>query len=317
MQIILPVASAFMKTNKPRTLPYYIADVFTEHAFGGNQLAIFPHADELSDAFMQKVAREFNFSETAFVSKTENTLDHWRVRIFAPNQELQFAGHPTIGTAHVLAAIGALSLQEGANFLTFVEGIGPVPIKIEVRGGKPVFCQFTAAMQPEFHSPLSLGMLSGTVAVRAQDVLGGKYGPDAISCGVPFNLIPLATRACLSNAQLDIVSHGMFISNTWAKSLCLFAFDDDVTNRIHMRVFSPNFGFVEDPATGAAAAALAAYLAKREEASTGTFCWEILQGYDMDRPSQIAIEADKADGEISAVRVGGTAVLIGSGMLSL
>ncbi len=295
-------------------LKYYIADVFTRETFSGNPLAVIPDGDRLSDEDMQRIAREFNLSETAFVCgpRSEGLCT---VRIFAPATELPFAGHPTIGTAHVLAAQRLIPLNEGSNDFVFQEGVGKVPVRIEMRDGQPVFCQFSTAKLPEFGPPLSSETLAGIVGLLPEDVLDGHYGPDAVSCGVPFHFVPLARMSSLANIQLDTASYQMWAARSWARSICIFVRDPSNSARLHMRVFSPSFGFVEDPATGAAAAALAAYMAAREPARDGQFRWEVWQGYDMGRPSQLHIEADKHNGEVMAVRVGGTAVVIGEGTL--
>jgi trans-2,3-dihydro-3-hydroxyanthranilate isomerase len=303
-----------MKSPDRRPQKYFIADVFTRETFSGNPLAVFPDGDELTDEEMQRIAREFNLSETAFVCGPREA-NACRVRIFAPAKELPFAGHPTIGTAHVLAAQGLIPLQDGINEVTFFEQVGPVPIRIEVRDGRPVFCQFSTAILPEFGPPLSSEILAGIVGLLPEDVLEGDIGPDAVSCGVPFHMVPLGRLPSLSNIQLDMSSYQMWAANSWAGSICVFVRDPVESARLHVRVFSPSFGFYEDPATGAAAAALAGYLAAREPARDGSFRWEVWQGYAMGRPSQLHIEADKADGRITAVRVGGTAVVIGEGTL--
>ncbi|MDB5815346.1 MAG: phenazine biosynthesis protein PhzF [Rhodocyclales bacterium] len=305
-----------MKSSEKRRHRYFIADVFTRETFSGNPLAVFPDGDDLSDDDMQRIAREFNLSETAFVCGPREA-NSCRVRIFAPAKELPFAGHPTIGTAHVLASQGLIPLKEGVNEVTFLEGVGPVPIRIEVHDGRAVFCQFSTAILPQFGPPLSSEILAGIVGLLPEDVLDGKIGPDAVSCGVPFHFVPLERLPSLSNIQLDMSSYQMWAANSWAGSICVFVRDPVEQARIHVRVFSPSFGFYEDPATGAAAAALAGYLAARESAATGSFRWEVWQGYDMGRPSQLYIEADKADGRITGVRVGGTAVVIGEGALYL
>jgi trans-2,3-dihydro-3-hydroxyanthranilate isomerase len=305
-----------MKPSEKRPQKYFIADVFTRETFSGNPLAVFPDGDGLSDEEMQRIAREFNLSETAFVCGPREN-NSCRVRIFAPAKELPFAGHPTIGTAHVLASQGLIPLKEGINELTFHEGIGAVPIRVEVSGDSPVFCQFSTAILPQFGPPLSSEILAGIVGLLPEDVLDGPFGPDAVSCGVPFHFVPLERLPSLSNIQLDMSSYNMWAANSWAGSICVFVRDPVERGRIHVRVFSPSFGFYEDPATGAAAAALAGYLASREPARDGSFRWEVWQGYDMGRPSQLYIEADKVDGRITAVRVGGTAVVIGEGALYL
>ncbi|MFT3735648.1 MAG: PhzF family phenazine biosynthesis protein [Rhodocyclaceae bacterium] len=302
-----------MKAEK-KAVRYFIADVFTRETFSGNPLAVIPDGDCLSDQEMQRIACEFNLSETAFVCAPGEGAQ-CGVRIFAPAVELPFAGHPTIGTAHVLASRKLIPLQDGVNEIVFSEKIGDVPIRIEMRNGEPAFCQFTTAILPEFGPSLSSEILAGIVGLMPEDVSEGVFGPDAVSCGVPFHFVPLERLASLSQLQLDMSSYQMWAAKSWARSLCVFVRDPHESRRIHVRVFSPSFGFIEDPATGAAAAALAGYLAAREPAPDGAFRWEVWQGYDMGRPSQIYIEADKAGGQITAIRVGGTAVVIGEGTL--
>ncbi|MDQ8022979.1 MAG: PhzF family phenazine biosynthesis protein [Moraxellaceae bacterium] len=300
----------------PRSCRYFLADVFTGQAFAGNPLAVFPEGDDLSDAQMQRIARELNLSEAAFVC-APRVANGCRVRIFAPARELPFAGHPTIGTAHVLAHIGAFDFRDGDNHLEFLEGVGPVPIRVVMRDGRPAFCQFTAAVLPELGESLSSEAYASILGLLPEDVRDDRQGPDAVSCGVPFHMVPLTDHNRLGLVQLDMVSYNMWASRSWAASICVFANDPQIPHRYHMRVFSPSFGFYEDPATGAAAAALAGYLARREPQLDGSFQWEIWQGVAMGRPSQLYIEADKHQGRIEAIRVGGTAVVIGEGVLYL
>jgi len=128
---------------------YYIADVFTDVLFGGNQLAVLPNAIGLNDKQMQPIAREFNFSESVFVFPPENSTNTRKIRIFTPSRELPFAGHPTVGTAYVLGHIGEIPLTGDETRIVFEEGVGPVPVLIRARAGKPVFSQLTAAKIPE------------------------------------------------------------------------------------------------------------------------------------------------------------------------
>ena len=299
-----------------REYHYFLADVFTERAFSGNPLAVFPDGDGLSDDAMQRIAREFNLSETAFVC-SPRVNGSCRVRIFAPAKELPFAGHPTVGAAHVLAQTGLMGFTEGDNQYEFIEGVGPIPIRISMRDGQPVFCQFTTAMLPEFSQPLSAEAHAAILGLLPEDVREDSLSPDAVSCGVPFHIVPLTKLSNLSQVNLDMMAYTMWVTRSSAASMCVFVEDPDEPNRLHVRVFSPSFGFLEDPATGAAAAALAGYLARRVPELDGTFKWEIWQGVDMGRPSQLYIEVDKKDGKTIAVRVGGTAVVIGEGSLQI
>jgi len=128
---------------------YLTVDVFTDKRFGGNQLAVFPDAGEIAPDLMPQIAREFNYSETTFVLPPADPIHTAKVRIFTPGGELQFAGHPTIGTAHVLASIGAIALDEPETRIVFEEGAGPVPVTIRSVNGRPEFAQLTAARLPD------------------------------------------------------------------------------------------------------------------------------------------------------------------------
>src|SRR5215213_8743372 len=120
---------------------FYTADVFTERRFGGNQLAVFPDARAIPDAHLLSIAREFNYSETTFVYPPTDPAHTRRVRIFTPGGEIPFAGHPTVGTAHVLAAIGEIPLAGAETRVVFEEGVGPVPVTIRAEGGRPSSAQ--------------------------------------------------------------------------------------------------------------------------------------------------------------------------------
>src|SRR5215510_12541106 len=132
---------------------YFTADVFTDRRFGGNQLAVFPDAREIASDLMQQIAREFNYSETTFVLPPADPIHTAKVRIFTPGGELQFAGHPTIGTAHVLAATGAIPLTGSETKIVLEEGVGPVPVTIRAANGRPDFATLSVAKLPEVGPP--------------------------------------------------------------------------------------------------------------------------------------------------------------------
>src|SRR5215813_9243808 len=166
---------------------YLTADVFTDHRFGGNQLAVFPDARGIDPGLMQKIAREFNYSETTFVLPPDDPSHTARVRIFTPGGELQFAGHPTVGTAHVLASIGTVRLTGPETRIVFEEGVGPVPVVIRATNGKPAFAQLSAAKLPEVGPPPpSAGALAAMLSLAAGDVLDGEMSAQTVSCGTPF-----------------------------------------------------------------------------------------------------------------------------------
>ena len=201
---------------------YYTADVFTDQVFGGNPLAVLPDARGLDTRSMQLIAREFNYSESVFVLPPDDPAHTRRLRIFTPASEMPFAGHPTVGTAFVLAAAGELPLTGDLTRIVFEEGVGPVPVAIRARDGKPEYTQLSAAKMPEFGpQPPPLDEIAGVFSLQPDDFLGGEYAPQAVSCGVPFLFAPLANRAALARIRLDRAAWERSLAGYWApRSFC-------------------------------------------------------------------------------------------------
>jgi trans-2,3-dihydro-3-hydroxyanthranilate isomerase len=298
---------------------FYTADVFTNCIFGGNPLAVFPKAEGLNAKQMQQVAREFNLSETVFVFPPETSQATRRLRIFTPATELPFAGHPTVGTAYVLSAIGEIALSGEVTTVVFEEGVGAVPVKIRAEGKKPVYSELKAAQMPEFASESPpIVELASMLSLETSDLLDGENSPQAVSCGVPFLFIPLRDRAALGRAKLNRERWQQLLSDTWASSVYLFCYDPELRGSdLRARMFAPGLGIAEDPATGAAATALAGYLAIRNQLTDGTLKWVVEQGFEMGRPSILQVEADKENNQISEIRVGGASVLVSEGMMEI
>jgi trans-2,3-dihydro-3-hydroxyanthranilate isomerase len=297
--------------------PFYTADVFTGRIFGGNPLAVFPEADGLSPALMQQIAGELNLSETAFVTPPEDPAHTCRVRIFTPKIELPFAGHPTVGTAFVLTATGRVTLSGEQTRLIFEEGVGAVRVDVHAREGRSVSARLWAAKMPEFGpQPPDRAKLARLLSLEEEAVLEGRYAPQAVSCGVPFTFIPLRDREALGRARLDLAVWKQLLANFWAPHIYCLALDPEVEGHdLRARMFAPAMGIEEDPATGAAASALAGYLGSRETMQDGMLRWVVEQGFEIGRPSVLEVEADVLEGEIVAVRVGGGCVMVSEGVM--
>jgi trans-2,3-dihydro-3-hydroxyanthranilate isomerase len=298
---------------------FYTADVFTDHIFGGNQLAVLPDARGLNAEQMQQITREFNLSETVFVFPPQQPQHTYQLRIFTPGMEVPFAGHPTIGTAYILATIGAITLEGDQTAIVFEEGVGAVGVNIHARDGRPVFAQLSAAKLPEFGPPPPpIAAIAALLSLDVADVLTGADAPQAISCGVPFLFIPLRDRGALRRIRLDRAQWEQHFARFWAPHIYVFTRDAELANsQLRARMFAPAMDIAEDPATGAAATALGGYLGVREPARTGTGRWVVEQGFEMGRPSILEIEVDKQDEAITAVRVGGSAVLVSQGEMEI
>ncbi len=297
---------------------FYTSDVFTKTIFGGNPLAIFPHADGLTGRQMQLIAKEFNLSETVFVLKPTQANTDFKVRIFTPSSELPFAGHPTVGAAHLLASTGRFDLQDEATTIILEEGVGEVPVLIKSENGKPSFAQFSAAKMPEYSGVApAVRDIAASLSLEVSDVLTGDYQPKIVDCGVTFLVVSLASMAAIEKIQIE----GSYLKRTMAdySAVGMFVFVRETTQRtsdIHARMFAPDQGILEDPATGSAATALAGYLGDIENVN-GTLRWVVEQGFEMGRPSIIEVEADRNEGKTVAIRVGGNSVIVSEGSMDV
>ena len=302
-----------------RSIDFVTADVFTGERFGGNQLAVIPDARGISDEQMQAITREFNYSETTFVLPPTDPHNTRRLRIFTPAREIPFAGHPTVGSAHVLAAIGEVLLMGAETPIVFEEGVGPVSVKIRTRDGKPVFVQLQAAKLPEIGpKPPSRARLAKVLSIKPDEILSGKTAPQAVSCGLPFLFVPVKDREVLGRSRINMSAWEKTLASYWAPDVFVFSRDPERPGSdVRARMYGPSVNVIEDPATGSACAALAGYLGARDSSRDGTLSWVVEQGFEMGRPSMLHIECDKKKGKITALRVGGETVIISRGTMEI
>lgn len=298
-------------------LHFFTADVFTDTPFGGNPLAVLPDASDLDSEGMQRIAREFNLSETAFVLPPADPRHACRVRIFTPATELPFAGHPTVGTALVLASTGAVPMDGDLTRVCFEEGVGPVEVEIQARDGVPRSAWLRVAQLPESGPPAPPpGHLAQVLSLPLEALVTDPRGAEAYSCGVPFLFVPVRDRDALARARLDHGAWRLHLSGYWAPEVFVFCTAGAEEGAdVAARMFAPRLGIEEDPATGAAVAALAGYLGR--DPDDGTLNWTVSQGVDMGRPSILRLEAHRHEGALRRVRVGGEAVIMSEGTLIL
>jgi trans-2,3-dihydro-3-hydroxyanthranilate isomerase len=298
---------------------FVTTDVFTSQRFGGNQLAVFPHGERIDAGLMPRIAREFNFSETTFVLPPDDPAHTRRVRIFTPDRELPFAGHPTVGTAVVLAHLGEIPLTGDDTRIVFEEGVGPVPVRIHRTGDVANYAQLSAAKRPEFGPPPPKpGELARMLSLAPDDVLDGALSSQAVSCGLPYLFIPVRDRKALARTRVRLDDLEQVLDGYWTTEVFVFCADPELPGSDYRaRMFAPTLGVTEDPATGSACAAFGGYLAARDPRADGTLRWMVEQGFEMGRPSLLEVEADKRGGQTTAVRVGGNAVIVTKGELLL
>jgi len=293
---------------------YYICDVFTETRFGGNPLAVLPNADGLSAQQMQSIAREFNFSESTFVFPPQAGQTR-RVRIFTPTREIPFAGHPNVGTAFVLAAIGEFG-EIRSQTVTFEEDAGLVPISIHADNGRVVRCELAAPQPVSLGKTIAPERIAAAVSLSAADIVTATHAPQVASVGLPFVITELKDRATLGRARANPAAFESLLAEDVRPSLHFYAHAKDGFD-VRARMFAPLSGVPEDPATGSATCALAGLLAHYSAQSDATFTWRIAQGVEMGRPSTLIARAAKKAGVVEKTWVGGASVLFSEGVLHL
>lgn len=291
---------------------FYIVDVFSSTAFGGNQLAVLPQAAGITTEGMQAIAREFNFSETTFVLPATDATHSCRVRIFTPKAELLFAGHPTIGTACVLVRSRYLASTDDQD-LIFDEGIGLVDVSVK-QAGNGLRATLTLNAKPERREFTgSNAALANVLCLPASDVLSAFFA----SVGVPLCFVRLRDRQAVDRATLDRSAWSKVLAGAWSSMIFLFAGDAASGSELYARMFAPAFGVEEDPATGAGCAALVGALAAGDKLAAGTFTLSITQGVAMGRPSAIQAAARKVDGEVVSVSVEGATAFVADGEIEV
>ncbi|MGH9372064.1 MAG: PhzF family phenazine biosynthesis protein [Vicinamibacterales bacterium] len=296
---------------------YLHLDVFTDTPFEGNQLAVCPQPPAgMSPVTMQRIAMEMNFSETTFVFPKEHAGDV-KMRIFTPGMELPMAGHPTIGTTFALAAEGVIA--PGREAFVFECGVGPIPVSLEWNAGGLSFVWMTQPL-PSFDDEIeNRAALAAAVGLEPADV--ADLPVETVSCGVPYLLVPLATRAAIDRISIDRRALARVFKEAGRRSVATFFFTTDRTGAtgdetVYSRMLAPEFGIAEDPATGSASGPLGAYLlyhgvVSPEQAQSMLS----LQGVAMGRPSRVHISIDSDNDTITRVRVGGRSVMVAEGAL--
>jgi trans-2,3-dihydro-3-hydroxyanthranilate isomerase len=287
---------------------FYIVDVFAEAKYAGNQLAVFPDADQLSTEEMQQIAREINFSETTFITALHPTEGVYDVRIFTPVQELPFAGHPTLGTAFILQqkVIRQAVAQVAVNLK-----VGQIPVKIFYENGVPELL-WMRQNSPTFGKKVMLETIAPVLNLTISD-FDSRFPVQEVSTGIPFLIVPLKTLEALQRIHINGDRLPALLDSLEAKMI--FVFCPEVrhdANHFSARMFAHALGIPEDPATGSANGCFAGYLAEYDYLGTPLVSARVEQGYEMGRPSLILLKAEKTDARIE-VSVGGKVILVAQG----
>ena len=295
---------------------YAILDVFTDAPLAGNPLAVVLDSEGLDTAAMQAIAAEFNLAETVFVLPPERPAHRARIRIFSTARELPFAGHPTVGTAVLLAHEdhGAAELDA---MLLLEETVGPVRCAVALRGARAGHAIFDLPELPKPHAVrLDRDRVAAALGLTAAEIGFENHVLSAYSAGVPYLFVPLRNLDAMARVRpLDAYWPEAFPDGV---SAYLYTRETEgLARSFHARMFWRTRSLVEDPATGSAAAAFAGVVQQFDGATAGTHRHVIEQGFEMGRPSLIELECDVEGGHLRAARIGGDAVLIARGTLEM
>ena len=288
-------------------------DVFTEKRFAGNPLAVVLEPDGLDTAAMQAIAREFNLSETVFVQPPAEKAHRAKLRIFTPGRELPFAGHPTVGTAVLLARLDG---GDAAREFIVEEQIGLVRCRVKPTGGDSGHATFDIPRLPaEAGTVPDATTLAGALSLSAADIGFDDHTPSRWSAGNPFTVVPVRGLDAMARCRPDMTHFEAAFGGGFAAPFVVCGETAERGNTFHARMFAPGVGVAEDPATGSAAAAFAGYLAARGGYKDGDHHVRIEQGYEMGRPSLMELTLRIGGGKLTGAAIGGGAVVVGEGAI--
>jgi len=289
-------------------LAFYIVDVFAEEKYAGNQLAVVRDAKALSDAQMQRIAKEMNFSETTFILSDEKREGGYDVRIFTPETELPFAGHPTLGTAYVVQEEIA---KETVDEIVLNLKVGQIPVTFS-HDGKHADVLWMRQLNPIFGQTLDASLISEVLSLNLRDI-NERFRVQEVSTGVPSIIVPLKTLDALKSARISRDRYFKFVKDTHAKVILIFCPETyKKENDLNVRFFADYYGIPEDPATGSGNGCLAGYLVKYRYFGKDRINIRVEQGYEIGRPSLLLLKAEEKRKGI-CVYVGGKVVMVAKG----
>ncbi len=290
---------------------FYFVDVFAEEKYTGNQLAVFRRVTELSDKQMQRIAKEMNYSETTFILSGEEHDGGYDVRIFTPETELNFAGHPTLGTAFV---IQHEIIRKPVKEIILNLKAGKIPVFFDYKSRNSCIL-WMKQLQPTFGKKFDGNLISKILSLDLSDI-NSSYPIQEVSTGLPVVIVPLTSLQGVKKAHVNKDKYFEFIKDIEAKTILIFCSETyNKANDLNVRFFADQYGIPEDPATGSANGCLAAYLVNHRFFGTYKINLKVEQGYEIGRPSRLYLKAEKKEQELS-VYVGGKVEMIGNGQLA-
>jgi trans-2,3-dihydro-3-hydroxyanthranilate isomerase len=295
------------KGKKMKKLTFYIVDVFAEEKFTGNQLAVFRGSAKLTSGQMQAIAREMHFSETTFIMSEKKINGGYNVRIFTPGAEVPFAGHPTLGTAHI---IRNEIIKDKTNKIILNLKVGQIPVAFQKN------IAWMKQVPPEFGKIINVAAVAEVLGLKKSEI-DERFPVIEVSTGLPHIIVPLKKLDSLKRVQVSLNKYYDLIKNTWAKPILIFCPESHTgKNDISVRMFADCYGVPEDPATGSGNGCLAAYLVKNRYWGREEIDIRSEQGYEIKRPSLLYLKASIVNKEIQ-VHIGGKSITVVRGELSL
>lgn len=303
-----------------KSTSFIIADVFTEKQFGGNQLAVFPDASGLDAVTMQEIAREMHFSETTFLFPPESGGDY-RVRIFTPEQELPFAGHPLVGTGYVVVAERLKDWSAPKTTVTLEAGIGPITVEVDTQTESAGHTVMTQPVPTVTGTIPDVSALAKALSLDQSEIAATGLPVEAIYNGITVIIVPLVSLAAVKRIKADAGALERISKEMGAQTMLTFTREHETASgTVHCRVFAPAAGVLEDAATGSANGPLGFYLVRHRLVEVQAVT-RILseQGFEMQRPSllHIEVDVDMTNSGVAGVRVGGGVVISGRGEIYL
>jgi len=287
---------------------FYILDVFAEEKYAGNQLAVFRDAKDLSDREMQQIAKEMNFSETTFILSEKESNGGYDVRIFTPERELPFAGHPTLGTAYV---IQQEIIKDAVEKVILNLKVGQIPVTFSYIEGQADNL-WMKQINPSFGQILEKKTISQVLDLDETDI-DGRFPIQEVSTGMPDIIVPLKTLDAMKKAKIVTIKYYDLISHTESKAILIFCPETyKKENDLNVRFFADYYGVPEDPATGSANGCLAGYLVKHRYFERSQINIRAEQGYEIGRPSLLLLKAEDRKEKID-VYVGGKVIMVARG----
>ena len=299
---------------------YYITDVFADRIFQGAQIAVFPQADGLDKHTMQLIAREMNLSETVFLFKNSETENQFRLYIFTPSKELDFAGHTLIASSWVLASIKALSLTEQHTPVTFEQNSGAITVHITTENEVPKLAQFSMNVVATADRFVPTDKeLCDILSLEADELQNSLYEPLIIFSGRNYLVVPVKNHQAVRKARFNYKEWSSSSApSTLATEIILMTQTSGLNMAdFHTRILGPEIAHNEDPPIGTTMPVFTAYLCQHKHIAKGTLIFSVDRGVESTRRSQLSIEMDnKLNGEL-VIRVGGPAILVAECQLTI